>query len=270
MYELTGVPKGWTFLEQQIFEGSLMSHFTPPTHTRSFFPSFSTLVPSCTRALTLHQPLAEGAEGAAGNARNAQMDGWIAFLLHRPWDFFKGHGWEQTLRNLKKTKAGPPLSCYSVGVRTAVFYWTEVTTQGPLTPPHTHWYPSTPPFLPHNLLIGFSVHTGPDFFWDAFCGEGTSVLYLSWFRMCSVKVLFCLFVYCAYILSLLCVVMSRVARFEWLTPQQGKKQNKTKQTHCFSFCPHLDTPCAFSPRLSKLHLYYQVTFFGRRGRKKIT
>ena len=47
---------------------------SPLIHTRSFFPSFSTLVPSCTRALTLHQPLAEGAEGAAGNART---DGWM-------------------------------------------------------------------------------------------------------------------------------------------------------------------------------------------------
>ena len=90
MYELTGVPKGWTFLEQQLFEGKSDVPLHPSyTHTHTCAPippSFSTLVPSCTRALTLHQPLAEGAEGAAGNAR---IDEWMAFLLHRPLDFLK-------------------------------------------------------------------------------------------------------------------------------------------------------------------------------------
>lgn len=126
-------------------------------------------------------------------------------------------------------------------------YCTEVTTQGLQTPPHT----------PTDVLVhlpsshcGFSAHTGPNVFFF-FCEEGRSLLYLSWFRTCSVKsssLCKCYFVIalCGHVPG--CQV--------WVvTPQQGKR-------HCSSFRPHLDAQRVFSP------VVFVFCFFGRERKKK--
>lgn len=72
-----------------------------------------------------------------------------------------------------------------------VVYWLEMTTQGLQTFPHTRWHLVQHRFsFSQCISAGTSVHKWPTFY--AFCGEGMSVLYLSWFRMCSVDI-FCVY-----------------------------------------------------------------------------
>lgn len=111
---------------------------------------------------------------------------------------------------------------------------------------HTHplmsLYTSLPP------TVGF-LHI-QDLMYSFFCEEGRSLLYLSWFRTCSVKsssLCKCYFVIalCGHVPG--CQV--------WVvTPQQGKR-------HCSSFRPHLDAQRVFSPVVFFL-------FFWKRKKKK--
>lgn len=125
-------------------------------------------------------------------------------------------------------------------------YCTEVTTQGLQTPPHT----------PTDVLVhlpsshcGFSAHTGPNVFFFFVRKAG---LYCTWVD--SEHAVLKVHLYVNAILLLLCVAMSRVARFEWWHHSRGK-----------------DTAPLFVPILTHSvcsHRLFFFCFFWKRKKKK--